>query len=31
MKLRDNSYYESGELIGRQGIEKSYENTTKRR
>ena len=25
-EVRDNSYYESGELIGRQGIEKSYEN-----
>ena len=24
-EVRDNSYYESGELIGRQGIEKSYE------
>ena len=24
-EIRDNSYYESGELIGRQGIEKSYE------
>ena len=25
-EIRDNSYYESGELIGRQGIEKAYEN-----
>ena len=24
-EVKDNSYYESGELIGRQGIEKSYE------
>ena len=24
-ELKDNSYYESGELIGRQGLEKSYE------
>jgi len=24
-ELKDNSYYESGELIGRQGVEKSYE------
>ena len=24
-EINDNSYYESGELIGRQGIEKSYE------
>ena len=24
-EIRDDSYYESGELIGRQGIEKSYE------
>ena len=24
-EIKDNSYYESGELIGRQGIEKSYE------
>ena len=25
-EVKDNSYYESGELIGRQGLEKSYEN-----
>ena len=24
-EIKDNSYYESGELIGRQGIEKAYE------
>ena len=24
-EIKDNSYYESGELIGRQGLEKSYE------
>ena len=26
-EVKDNSYYESGELIGRQGLEKSYEKS----
>ena len=29
-EIKDDSYYESGELIGRQGIEKAYEEKIKR-